>query len=530
MWLAVKNLLEKGDFQLFDSGANLFYQVFWQALFCLPFGFSFDPLRFSTLTLGLVGVVAIYGLLREVNANQKISLIGALLVAINPVYFELANTFTTDVPFFAFATLSIYFLIRGLRYNSNIGVIIGTLLTYIAVLIRQVGLAIPLRFLVAYIVKKGLSLRSFIIGCIPGLLGFTIQIIYQKCLELTSRLPPTHNLQATYISKELSKGVGHVILFFINNALVALIYLGLFIAPFLIVLVPSKLKELSSQQKSLTLMASSFFSVVALGVLASERKRMPLSENILIDFGLGPATLRDTFILKLPHLPTAPKIVWWVITAIGIVAAALLFLYLFFAILQIFNKELNGEFIYKRWIAALSVSTVFIYFFPQGIAGCFERYLIPLLPFLMMIVVVSTKNISSWKIGYKSMSIAIIMMLLCAGFSIGATHDYLSWNRVRWQALNNLVQEAHISPDSIDGGYEFNGWYLFDSKYKERPTKSWWWVDNDDYMISFGPITGYQEVKRYSFRGWLPFGQGNIFVLHKATKSSGITEPTAAIY
>ncbi len=87
------------------------------------------------------------------------------------------------------------------------------------------------------------------------------------------------------------------------------------------------------------------------------------------------------------------------------------------------------------------------------------------------------------------------------------------------------MQESHISPNQIDGGFEFNGWYLYDFKYKEKPDKSWWWVDNDDYIISFEPINGYEEVKRYTFRRLLPFGKENICVLRKTTKTSSEAHP-----
>ncbi len=106
-------------------------------------------------------------------------------------------------------------------------------------------------------------------------------------------------------------------------------------------------------------------------------------------------------------------------------------------------------------------------------------------------------------------------MLLYGGFTVGATHDYLSWNRARWQALHNLMQEVQILPYQVEGGFEFAGWYLYDSKYKEKLGKNWWLVNNPDYIISFKPITGYEEVKRYPFRRWIPFGKGNILVLHK---------------
>ncbi|MEH2041994.1 hypothetical protein [Nostoc sp.] len=50
---SVQSLVEKGNLKISPwSAANLLSQVFWGALFCLPFGFSFTALRFSTLTLG----------------------------------------------------------------------------------------------------------------------------------------------------------------------------------------------------------------------------------------------------------------------------------------------------------------------------------------------------------------------------------------------------------------------------------------------------------------------------------------------
>jgi hypothetical protein len=81
------------------------------------------------------------------------------------------------------------------------------------------------------------------------------------------------------------------------------------------------------------------------------------------------------------------------------------------------------------------------------------------------------------------------MMFAYGGFTVAATHDYLSWNRVRWQALHHLMQEDQISLSHIGGGFEFNGWYLYDDDYddwKYEPDKSWYWVDNDDYVVSVG--------------------------------------------
>jgi len=152
--------------------------------------------------------------------------------------------------------------------------------------------------------------------------------------------------------------------------------------------------------------------------------------------------------------------------------------------------------------------------------GFYDRYTIILLPLLMMITVVSTNKIINQKIGQRSVFIALIMILPYGLFTIGATHDYLSSSRVIWHALDRLVQESQISPDRINGGFEFNGWYLCNHKLRLSPDKAvnfacLWGDDNPDYLISFEPVTGYEEVKQYSFIKWLPFEKEKVFVLEK---------------
>jgi hypothetical protein len=53
---SVKTLVEQGTLQYDGWNApTLFFQVLYGALFCLPFGFSFEALRISTLVAGLAG-------------------------------------------------------------------------------------------------------------------------------------------------------------------------------------------------------------------------------------------------------------------------------------------------------------------------------------------------------------------------------------------------------------------------------------------------------------------------------------------
>lgn len=94
-------------------------------------------------------------------------------------------------------------------------------------------------------------------------------------------------------------------------------------------------------------------------------------------------------------------------------------------------------------------------------------------------------------------------------FAVAGTHDYLSMNRIRWQAVNRLMEEGHVSPSRIDGGFEFNGWY------SQNPQQRLVGRRDADFLITFGPVPGCTELNRYPFTRWLPPGNGVILVLQR---------------
>jgi len=143
------------------------------------------------------------------------------------------------------------------------------------------------------------------------------------------------------------------------------------------------------------------------------------------------------------------------------------------------------------------------------------------------------------KTGFRHIFPAVLTLALYGAFSVAATHDYLSWNRARWKALTDLMLEQHVTPEHIDGGFEFNAWYLYSRSYTNElfsladklaqnragldvkvgtqpaRNKSWWWVYGDDFVVTLGPVPGFTELKRYHFPRWLPPGEGSILVLRR---------------
>jgi hypothetical protein len=514
----VKSLLGGGGLKLTASIIpNIIAQVLWGALFCLPFGFSFTALRISTLTLGVIGVLSLYGLLREADADREAALFGALLLAFNPFYLSLSYTFMSDVPFTAVSLVSLYFLIRGMRRNSKFEVAAGLLLACVALLIRQTGLAIFMAFGLAYLVKTGLRLRTVFLASIPVALGGFVQVLWDQWMEYRHISPRSHSLQSALVLSPRSYISWHAAEPFATGLIVLSAYLGLFLFPLLLFVGRRRWEELCRSR--LPILATLLFAVFACYKLSS--RRMPMLQNVFYDFGLGPATLPGAPVLRLPSLPAAGKLFWFVVTYLGIAGAVALVHATLIAIGKTLNllHPLTG----KRQLLVITLASGLIYVVPVSIlclmGKAFDRYVLLLVPLGIAVIFVLVSDAGWGKVDSRTMPLAVASLVLYGVFSIAGTHDYLSWNRTRWQALNNLMTEQRLSVQDIDGGYEFNGWYLHEQKDRENAgPEAYWWTTGADFRVSLGPVPGYSELRRYQFRRWLPPAEGNILVLRRTTR------------
>jgi hypothetical protein len=138
-----RNLLESGTFERVAwTWTPIVTNVAIGWAFSSVFGFSFETLRASGVFLGWIGMMGTYALCRQLGARQAWSVVGAFLVAFNPLYLGLSYTFMTDVPFVAFTTWSLVFWARGLpelAWKPPAG---AALLVVVAVLSRQPGMAL----------------------------------------------------------------------------------------------------------------------------------------------------------------------------------------------------------------------------------------------------------------------------------------------------------------------------------------------------------------------------------------------------
>lgn len=483
--LAVERLL-RGHLELGRwSAMTLIGQVLWGTLFAWPLGFSFTALRISTLVLALGAIITTYLLLLEVQRSRRMAFFGALVFLACPLFFPLANSFMTDVPFVAVSLIACLFYLRGGKKEKKWELILGSLFATWAILIRQLGLILPLAFCLTY--KKKSWKYLFIASILPIGVYLLYILFFQKQIADTTMSQEKTSLLFNSLKTPIES-------FFklISNGIIALIYVGFLTLPFSCVGILDVWKARGERSSNFFLAFLLIWLVVMIGYF----HKMPYWGNTLYNFGLGAIVLHDKSFLHLSNMPHLPNSFWIFFALLGMAGTT-------FLIKILFAKWK------KSWVSWFFVAVQVLYFLPLGLTGLFDRYVLLMIPCTLVLL---SQSLETSRLGWCLGSCLVAIYLL---FTIAGTRDYLAWNRARWQGLNELVYQEHIPPEKIDGGLEFNGLYLYDRKYPKVPNKSWWWVQDDEYIVTMGPVKGYREYKSYPYYPWIPLGEGKIYILKR---------------
>lgn len=496
----VYNLLEKGQLILGDWPAiTLVAQLFWGALFCKIFGLSLTVLRISTLISSLIGVMAFYGIARQITRNKEVAGLAGLILFFNPLYFSLSFTFMTNVHFLCAFLLSFWFLAKNIERPDLRFWILGTLFCIITTLIRQSGLAIPFIFMLLGWIQTKRTIANIIKHSIPFIVTLAAYLLYMRWLEFG-----TANPQAV-------RGVGDLVggifknspSYYFYRTVSVLLYVGFFLLPFLLAAMVSKFR---SSQRSMLIKGVIGLALLLLLYLGSVF--FPIG-NIFYNFGLGPKLLKDTYWGD-NITPQLPEAIWRGLKYPAILGTIIYFFKFPWNFRAVKLSFIPGPMQAHRLIRLGILMVVGVYIGFLSISPYFfDRYTLPLLAFaLLLILPVRAKLSESYKkVGYG-------IFFLYAIFSIVGTHHYLSWNRTRWDALTSLMEEKGISPTHIDGGFEFNAWLETGPFNKEdRHGKSWWFVVEDDYVAASGRLSDFEVRETYPVKAAWPFNRDTIFIL-----------------
>jgi Dolichyl-phosphate-mannose-protein mannosyltransferase len=511
----VKHLLETGQYDSLGWGyMTLVTNILWGALFCLPTGFSFTALRMSTLVASLICLIGAYVLIRDLQQPRWLALLVVFLLGLNPVYLAMSHSFMTDVPFTALSIWTSIFFIRSLRTDSDIEALTATVLAIAATLSRQLALCIPVAFALATLLKSRITMRTLLRALTPLLVCLAAYLIVYRAGLIGIKVD-----KLVINSLPDLQRLGRTIIY---NSYSTLIHLGLFLLPVTVLAT----KTLRQSAPSRVLVAAGIGTVIMMllvlaRVHSDEGVLLPLFHNILVKSGVGPTIIRDVWLLKLDNLHPLPTGFWIIVTSMGIGGAVLLIAALTLHTWELVPALRSGTWQPAEAIRIFALLTPIIYFLLLLPAPLFfDRYVIPMMPFLVVALLSLNERASMFSLdAARALRIAAFAVVGAFGlFSIAGTRDYLTWNRIRWAALEELMSDSQVDAKEIDGGFEFNGFYLYNPPFIERTLVSSispWWVYRDTYQIGFGPVPGYQIMKEYTYQRWLPWRVQKVVVLRK---------------
>lgn len=90
----------------------------------------------------------------------------------------------------------------------------------------------------------------------------------------------------------------------------------------------------------------------------------------------------------------------------------------------------------------------------------------------------------------------------------------MRWNKAKNKAFL-FLSENGVPITEMDAGYEYNGFYNYHFPKVEKQDRSFWWVTDDRYMITFGPVPGYRQIASFPYYRCLYLKEDAILVLER---------------
>ncbi len=497
---SVRDFSENGVFKIYDRIAITFVSnLLWGSLFTKIFGFSFFVLRVSTVLAGGILIYTFYRWLGLLTENQKLRLFCTALLAFNPLFYLLSTTFMTDIFFLMNACISLYFFTAYLKSEKLKLLCWAFLFTIIASLSRQVGMVIPIAFLLVSLRKTiPIKHRMYTYGAV--LLSISALVIYYILLSSSKSTPSHYTMHPNELYHQMLGLNKEIVLRWLFYFYTTVVSLSVLLLPFgLYVLSQQKVKT----KKALLIFLSCLVGFGAIGIFRDTT--FPFNGQIINDYGIGGYFFYEPYSRVAQMSYDIPD--WFNITLISISVGVLV--YLISEQFQSVRQKLQSSRL-KQFIALAAI----LYYPCFGFVYVFDRYLlfhfillIPLFILLFNDVLKNTKRSTS----------AYGVLAVFSLFTLIGTHDYFEYNRTKTKALDELTQEQNIRPEYIDGGMEFNAWHAYEKDfYKGNVGKDWWCIKEDDYLISIDKkVKGYTSYKEYPYSSWLGLKQRKLFVLKK---------------
>jgi hypothetical protein len=500
----VRWLLDEGRFRLSDwVPMDLVPQAYAGAAVATIWGFSFEALRHLTQAVALATLVAAYGWFRVAGLDAWSSFVASVVLAAFPAWPVLANSFMTDLYALAFALPAAALFAGTLRDGRMATWVPATLVTVAGVLERQVVLAIPFAFLVAWLWTRRWTFRAWVVAAVPLVLAIVAAFAFQAYLEAGPGVPEMQRMAHGRVVK-MAMGVATnepgLVRWAAGNLATIFGYLGLFTAGWI-----AWWGVRAEPPARRALVLGGAFVVMALS-LAGGWLPPYRPDQVMDAAGIGPLMLYDAVRHRSPLDRSAGSI--WPVAA---VAASFGLSAVTVAIATCAKRAIRS----RRDADPLTVFLLALlaaYLGPFVVTDYFDRYLVFILPFVIVLVT------RAWPVqpegtALRRLGVAWIVAALFLGAA--ATRDYFSWNRARWDAIH-LAEKLGGDASSIDGGFEYGGLARYEKRADHGTEgKSWYWVKDDAFVVAFSKVDGYDEVETWSVPHWLSRSPAEVKLLRR---------------
>jgi 4-amino-4-deoxy-L-arabinose transferase-like glycosyltransferase len=463
------------------------------ALMSSVFGFSFTTLTIVGIGFGLLGVVSMYLLLRQVRISPGISLLGAATLGLNPMYVLLSYSFMTDIPFVALVALASLLLMRGLGGEGEGWLWLGSIAVTLAYLTRQHGILLAVGALGYLWWSRQWSWRRAAgVGILP-LAAFVAYTLWENSQPMRLEL---------YLEAQMQAGLPMWSAPWFGSRLQMLTWVlaitGLSVAP---VLRPPR-RLILALVICAALLAVQVRSVVA-GVSLFPENGSVIDHTGFSMFGYN----------------SAPVLAEWVWTGAGFVGAALASLQLAHLIERAiawlrsrgWQHRAESHPILMLYASGTMMAVAIFSLTPF----VFDRYILPILPLLVVCALrgrsaqLEVRDIERRETrAYKVARWAGVGAL--AVFSLVALRDYKEHAGARWAAGEGLLANG-VTARQIYAGIEWMNWHLYEEgvrnvrasgDYTHAGSPASALVD-PVYVLSDQSLNGYSQTASVTYSSWL---------------------------
>lgn len=488
----VERLLNSGDLRLLDySGSLNPVQVLWGALFCLPLGFSFTALRVSTWVLGLVGLWAMYLLLRDQGVTRRDARLATACLGAYPIYVVLSFTFMTDVPFLTFTIGATLAFLRAVSRRSDRWLWIAIGLSGAAIGIRVVGAVLPIA-MGATLLRDGTGWgrrqARFLWPAAALVLLAAMAWWFQQHVEVVADLTGVINAPVSRMRLLREYGLQYLPIMLVVATTFLAEALGL-------ALLPVSAGVMGRRRLALVIAVMVSLGVGVAAALSAGHSYPPLIDGQT----WWPGELGMTEPMVPDYEGARPPGWWfWLVTAVTLASASVL------VERAVRRPDAPDMFLVLTVLGQLVLISLLWLFH--------DRYALVLIPAGLVLTLRGGPLVRPRLAGALIMAFAIA--------SLVGVRDHLAYNRALWTAVAHL-ESIGVPPADFDGGYVVNGWlqYAHPERARRDPAGAVQ-VPNVNvlattrYRISNRVIGGWNVVTSVPYTRWAG-RSGRVYVLER---------------